>query len=346
MALFPTKPQTPPNAPAQATLPPRPPEPATQGHIVGLGSYLLVALVFSVYVLLVFWPVEVPKAETPNAGPQGAELATPAKPAVDTEKPGTGTPAGKTDQEKVDPDEADNTKKNATVWQQNVTLPFAEEPIEITNDVRALLIVLAAGAIGSLVHATRSFIAFAGGRQLVTSWIPWYLLRPVTGAAMALIFYLTVRYGFMEVKPGEEDFGVGAIAALAALVGLFSEQAFDKLKQVFSALLSTTEPSTATDELKKVKPDNPEPEVSALNPASVRAATPDLRIQITGKQFVEGAVVHVDGGGRDTEVKSATEVSFLLTASDVATAGSKKITVVNPTPGGGESKSLTLTVTP
>ena len=231
-----------------------------------------------------------------------------------------------------------------TTWLKEETLPLVRDPLKIPDEVRVLLVVLAAGAIGSMVHTIRSFVGFAGNRQLVTSWIPWYVLRPASGAALALVFYLVVRAGLIDTGVGESGFSIGGVAALAALVGLFSEQASEKLKEVFATLLATREPARTADQLKTATP-NPKPEPSALAPESLVAGSAALSVTITGKKFAAGAEVRVNCQSRGTEVKSDTEAVFKLVAQDVATPGDKTVTIVNPPPGGGESDPLILKVT-
>ena len=57
------------------------------------------------------------------------------------------------------------------------------------REVDLLVLVLLFGALGSFVHVAKSFASFAGNRALVASWLWWYLLQPVAGMALALLFY-------------------------------------------------------------------------------------------------------------------------------------------------------------
>jgi len=67
----------------------------------------------------------------------------------------------------------------------------------LTPEHRYLLLMTLGGALGASVHLLISFTAFVGNRSFVTSWIPWYMLRPVIGAAMALFFYMLLRGGIL-----------------------------------------------------------------------------------------------------------------------------------------------------
>src|SRR3977135_2910009 len=48
-------------------------------------------------------------------------------------------------------------------------------------ETRHLLISAVAGALGSYVHLATSFADFLGNRQLISSWLWWYILRPFIG---------------------------------------------------------------------------------------------------------------------------------------------------------------------
>lgn len=67
----------------------------------------------------------------------------------------------------------------------------------LTPEHRYLLLMTLGGALGASVHLLISFTAFVGNRSFVTSWIPWYMLRPIIGAAMALFFYMLLRGGIL-----------------------------------------------------------------------------------------------------------------------------------------------------
>ena len=49
---------------------------------------------------------------------------------------------------------------------------------------KLMVLVMLSGAIGSLVHVATSFSDYVGMKQFYTSWIWWYMLRPVVGAGL------------------------------------------------------------------------------------------------------------------------------------------------------------------
>src|SRR4029450_10787530 len=93
-------------------------------------------------------------------------------------------------------------------------------------DRTMVLMVLLAGALGGLVHALRSFFWYAGEQKLLWNWVPMYVLLPFSSAALGFVFYLVIRAGVYQPTAGTSYLLVG----LAALVGMFSAQATEKLK--------------------------------------------------------------------------------------------------------------------
>jgi hypothetical protein len=109
------------------------------------------------------------------------------------------------------------------------------------NDEKHLLAIVAIfGALGSMVHALRSFnwhVVLRG--KWGPNWLLRYVLLPPTGAAIALVFYAIVRAGFYSPAQGGTESLPWIIAAVAALVGMFREAAASKLKDLAQAILKT-----------------------------------------------------------------------------------------------------------
>jgi hypothetical protein len=108
----------------------------------------------------------------------------------------------------------------------------------ISDEIRLLLIVALAGALGGLVHTLRSFYWYVGNRELVLSWLMKYILLPFVGATLGLVFYFVIRGGFFSPEAAVEQTSPFGFAALAGLVGMFSEQAVLKLKELAETLLA------------------------------------------------------------------------------------------------------------
>jgi hypothetical protein len=127
---------------------------------------------------------------------------------------------------------------------------------------------------------------------------------------------------------------------VAALAGMFSKQASDKLAEVFDTLFRSRADEERGDKLEK-----PELKLAALDPKSVPAGSDDTVITVTGTGFASDAVARFDDGDRKTTVNSATELTFTLLAAEMAAAGEHTVVVVNPAAGGATSTELKLAVT-
>jgi hypothetical protein len=103
---------------------------------------------------------------------------------------------------------------------------------DVATDTLFFAIVALAGALGGLVHTLRSFSMYVGTRFLRWSWIPFNLLLPVVGALGGTVFYLVFRGGLFSTSTTATDANPFGFAAVAALVGLFSEQAIEKLRHI------------------------------------------------------------------------------------------------------------------
>lgn len=209
-------------------------------------------------------------------------------------------------------------------------------------DARLLILVMLAGALGSFIHAATSFGDFVGNKRLTTNWLWWYILKPFIGTVLAAIFYLCVRGGFLAGTAQADSINLYGITALAGMVGMFSKQATDKLSEVFDTMFKTT--PDGGDRKRREGLDNPVPVLSGCEPARLAPGSRELVITLTGKGFVNGSVVHVDGGARATVLKDSTHLSATLLDADVAHEAQHKVTVINPTPGGGTSEPLALTI--
>lgn len=114
--------------------------------------------------------------------------------------------------------------------EQTVTLFGAH--FTVSSEQIFFVMVALSGALGGLVHTVRSFSMYVGTRSLRWSWIPFNLLLPVVGALGGTVFYLVFRGGLFSSSTQATAANPYGFAAVAALVGLFSEQAMEKLKQI------------------------------------------------------------------------------------------------------------------
>jgi hypothetical protein len=110
------------------------------------------------------------------------------------------------------------------------------------------VMVMLLGALGGALHFVGSLVKFIGNRQLKRSWLPYYLVMPLTGAGLAILVYMLLRVGVISPS-GTSTQGTAlanlnlmAVYAFAALAGLFSKSATEKLAEVFSTFFKTSGP--------------------------------------------------------------------------------------------------------
>ena len=115
-----------------------------------------------------------------------------------------------------------------------------------------------------------------------------------------------------------------------------------------TALVSvfTPTPGGGTSNAKTFTINNPVPTIASLNPATASAGGPGFTLAVSGGNFVTGSVVRWNGSSRTTTVASSTQLTAEIPASDIASAGTALVTVLNPTPGGGTSTAQSFTITP
>jgi hypothetical protein len=208
--------------------------------IIFIGVYLVGIALLCLYGLVALWPVPTP-ARTPPPGEPAVSTRTSgpastnsaAVPGQPTENP----PAGQPQQ----------TVSSKSVGTEPAQITLFGWQFKIWDEVRLLLIVILAGALGSLIHAVRSVYWYVGNRELVWSWLAKYVVLPFLGAALAVVFYFVIRGGFFSPQAGFEQTSPFGFAALAAMVGMFSEQAVLKLKEVAETVLAKPLPGKNAD---------------------------------------------------------------------------------------------------
>jgi hypothetical protein len=108
-------------------------------------------------------------------------------------------------------------------------------------EVALILLVFSTGVLGGLIHALRSLYWYVGHRNLKTSWLAMYLLLPLVSGSLGVVFYIVIRGGLFSPDLGSDAMNPIGFAAVSAIVGLFSEQAVRKLKQVAGTLFAEAE---------------------------------------------------------------------------------------------------------
>jgi len=147
-----------------------------------------------------------------------------------------------------------------------------------------------------------------------------YLLLPLGGGILAMLFYFVVRGGFFSSQSTYKETSPFAFAAFSGLVGMFSSQAVEKLKQIAGTVFAPAEQG------KDHVGGAPAPKIVSVSPDSGPAAG-TTTITITGSDFVAGAKVSL--GGTPAATTSVTSTSIVATTPPHA-AGKVDIEIVNP----------------
>ncbi len=246
----------------------------------------------------------------------------------------------------------------APAKEQRVTPPAALDSAVAASraavDARLFLIVLLSGALGGLLHAVRSFVWYVGNRELRWSWIPTYITLPVTSALLAATMYFVVRAGFLGFQ-GSGDLNAYGFAGASALIGLFSQSAILKLKEVAETLF--TRPPQGADARPEVASNAPaassaadDKSGSALAGDSAEGIAP-VPVTISATLRAEGGkpVLTIEGSGfrkhsqvvvNATKVPTTSATPKKITAvlpDALASVATLKVQVSTPPPGGGES---------
>jgi hypothetical protein len=239
-------------------------KPLATGWTIGLFLYLV--CVFGLVVVLTsMWPPALPdgsstdKAETARVTADAAALearheeqkALAALRDAQTQfKNSPGDPATKKKAEDAEAaaekatDVREKSETDATVALENQKR-LEDPPVhvryigDISREIDLLWLVLITGALGSFVYSARSFVDFVGNKAIRGSWSAWYLMYPLIGSALALIFYLVIRGGFLTASTTGASVNIYGLVAISGMVGMFSKQATNKLDELFSTLFKS-----------------------------------------------------------------------------------------------------------
>ena len=117
--------------------------------------------------------------------------------------------------------------------------------ISVTLATSLVLVGAAAGFVGSVVQQSIVFASRAGQQTLEGGYVWWYVLRPVWSALLGGVVVLTVNAGLVSIGDDTTSAaGVTVLVTAAAVAGLFTDQALQRLRSVLGA----SDPSTLTTE--------------------------------------------------------------------------------------------------
>ena len=310
--------------------------------IVFVALYLVALSLLVLYGLVKLWPHPTPSGEpraeataSPAPTPSPTASATPSPAASPAGSPAPGTAAAATTPATPSPTPSPAANGRTRLPEPEVISFFGGRlTARIYAETRLLLLVILAGALGSLMHALRSLYWYTGNREMVWSWSALYFLLPFTGAILAVIFYFVVRGGFFSPQASFENTSPFGFAALSALVGLFSPQATLKLKEVAETIFTKpgagkdTKPQEAVSSSKGTETTTTAPQVTTVTPNSGQASQP-TKIVIEGQGFATGVQVRVGDSLAQVVSSSSTSVEAIAPAS-ASGPGVVNIEVINP----------------
>jgi hypothetical protein len=86
------------------------------------------------------------------------------------------------------------------------------------------------------------------------------------------------------------------------------------------------------------------PAITSISPTNTIAGGPAFTLTVNGTGFVSTSVVNFGANARVTSFLSSTQLSAIILASDITTAGNFNVTVTNPAQSSGTSNSASFTV--
>ena len=93
-----------------------------------------------------------------------------------------------------------------------------------------------------------------------------------------------------------------------------------------------------------VQQPNPVPVLTSLNPSSAIVGGNVFTLTVNGSNFVALSTVRWNGLTRTTQFVNSGQLTAMIFANDLATAGTAMVDVTNPSPGGGTSNSLSFAI--
>jgi hypothetical protein len=130
-----------------------------------------------------------------------------------------------------------------------------------------LRMVILMGALGGTVHWMSSLVNYIGNGNFMRRWIPYYLLAPFQGAALALLVYLLLRVGVLaapdENGSAAQHLNLLGLYAFAGLTGLFAKQAIEMLRDVFNAMFKRIDAKDSSGGVRAPAPAAKPPEGAA-----------------------------------------------------------------------------------
>jgi hypothetical protein len=108
--------------------------------------------------------------------------------------------------------------------------------------------------------------------------------------------------------------------------------------------VTVVNPGGLTSAAKTLSVSNPSPRITTLSPSVVALESPTFTLTITGTGFVPTSVARWSGASIPTTYVSPTQLQATVASSLFPKTGNYTVTVQNPSPGGGGSNGVNVTV--
>ncbi|MGD2086420.1 MAG: hypothetical protein PVH61_09585 [Candidatus Aminicenantes bacterium] len=113
--------------------------------------------------------------------------------------------------------------------------------LHLAYHLRMLLLVLLAGGLGSYIHVATSFSYHIAKRDFEPRWYWWYWMRIPIGAILALVAIMITSGNLFVAPTGNNDSIPITTIGIAALIGLFSRHAVEKIRDILDVVFNTRE---------------------------------------------------------------------------------------------------------
>ena len=141
-----------------------------------------------------------------------------------------------------------DTSSSSWTYTERVNLFFRS--FVLSGEVTVLLIVIVMGALGAVIYASTALVTRVANRTFESGWALWYLVHPLLGSSLAVVFYFALRGGLLNLSSTTTTaLNVYGVASVSGMVGLSSKEATHKLKEVFKTLFEgqpSPQPTTPT----------------------------------------------------------------------------------------------------
>jgi len=212
----------------------KPPKKTDEGKQIGTGTAVALALFFMFFIsmnlviLLEAVPIDISdKAQDTN---ESATTNT-------SNEPGTNTENRNSIQTVTYQSYSGIFLANILNYSGNETQFLEQKPKEIDVNTHLTLIVILGGALGAKLHglATLRKVLAENRDKLFKKHILWYLMRPFSGAVIALVFYFAIRGGVLTTT-GVDILNPYGLVTIGIVVGLAEEKALSKIKALIDVL--------------------------------------------------------------------------------------------------------------